>query len=164
MSFTQLSLLSMHQVIPLVLVGCTTSEFGLHHHGSAHTEDMIACSLRRTLPSLVFVAYTPFRYAYVFFKHNQKIYPCALVQWFTPIGDDPCKDMGMWIVEPDLDHHGQCVTAIVHMDTAVHGTHLLPVYGSAFVPHDLHFSETLCTFHTYYINKYTNHHMHKIVF
>ncbi|KAH9965583.1 hypothetical protein BJV74DRAFT_869979 [Russula compacta] len=87
--------------------------------------------------------------------HNRKRYPCALVQWF---------DTGMWMVEPDFDHRGQRVTAIVHLDTAVRGAHLLPIYGSAFIPHELHFSETLRAFHAYYINKYADHHMHQIAF
>jgi hypothetical protein len=29
------------------------------------------------------------------FKHNRVTYPCALVQWFVPIGDHPCEDTGM---------------------------------------------------------------------
>ncbi|KAH9975649.1 hypothetical protein BJV74DRAFT_862382 [Russula compacta] len=98
------------------------------------------------------------------FKHNRKRYPCALVQWFVPIGDHPCEDTGMWMVEPDFDHRGQCVTAIVHLDTAVRGAHLLPIYGLAFIPHELHFSETLRAFRAYYINKYADHHMHQIAF
>ena len=70
----------------------------------------------------------------------------------------------MWMVEPELDCHGQRVTAIVHLDTAVRGAHLLPVYGSTFIPHELHFSETLRAFRAYYINKYADHHMHKLAF
>ena len=70
----------------------------------------------------------------------------------------------MWMVEPYLDSHGQRVTAIVHIDTAICGAHLLPVYGTAFIPHDLHFSETLDAFHAYYVNKYADHHSHKIAF
>lgn len=98
------------------------------------------------------------------FKHDRKTYPCALVQWFVPIGDRPCKDTGMWMVEPDLDHHRQRVSAIVHIDTAVRGAHLLPVYGTAFIPYDLHFSETLHAFRSYYVNKYADHHSHEIAF
>ena len=53
------------------------------------------------------------------------------------------------------------VTAIVHLDTAVHRAYLLFIYGSAFIPHELHFSEMLHAFCTYYVNKYADHHMHK---
>ena len=98
------------------------------------------------------------------FRHNRKPYPCALVQWLVPVGDHPCEETGMWIVEPDLDDEGQRVTAIVHLETAIRGAHLIPVYGSAFIPHDLHYSETLGAFRAYYINKYADHHMHEIAF
>ena len=98
------------------------------------------------------------------FKHNSKDYPCALVQWFSPVGDEPCETTGMWVVEPDRDDHGQRATSILHIDTAVRGAHLLPVYGSAFIPDDLHYSKTLCAFRFYYINKYADHHMHEIAF
>jgi hypothetical protein len=101
------------------------------------------------------------------FKHNRITYPCALVQWFVPIGDHPCvacEDTGMWMVEPDMNSHGERVTAIVHIDTAVRGAHLLPIYGTTFIPHDLHFSETLYAFRAYYVNKYADHHSHEIAF
>ncbi|KAJ7099636.1 hypothetical protein C8R43DRAFT_1092365 [Mycena crocata] len=40
------------------------------------------------------------------FKYEGVDYPCALVTWFSTIGDDPCPDVGMWMVEPDLDDVG----------------------------------------------------------
>ena len=98
------------------------------------------------------------------FKHNRITYPCALVRWFTPVGDEPCADTGMWMVKPDFDRHGQHATGIVHLETAIRGAHLLPVYGPALIPNDLHFSETLCAFRIYYVNKYADHHMHQIAF
>jgi len=98
------------------------------------------------------------------FKHNRKRYPCALMQWFSPVSDEPCKDTGMWMVEPNFDQHRQRATGIVHLDTAVHGAHLLSVYGPTSIPNHLHFSKTLCAFRTYFINKYADHHMHQIAF
>ncbi|KAJ7755606.1 hypothetical protein B0H14DRAFT_2404858, partial [Mycena olivaceomarginata] len=32
-----------------------------------------------------------------------RIIPCALVTWFSAIGDELCPDVGMWMVESDLD-------------------------------------------------------------
>jgi hypothetical protein len=98
------------------------------------------------------------------FKHNKRTFPCALVEWFTPVGDEPCEETGMWIVEPDWDERGQRITSIVHIDTAVRGAHLIPVYGPKEISPDMHFSESLRAFHTYYINKYADHHMHEIAF
>jgi hypothetical protein len=40
------------------------------------------------------------------FKYRGSVIPCALVTWFSAIGDEPCPDVGMWMVEPDLDHRG----------------------------------------------------------
>lgn len=98
------------------------------------------------------------------FKHDRKTYPCALVQWFSPIDDEPCESTGMWVVEPDRDNRGQREVSIVHIETAVCGAHLIPVYGPNFIPHDLHFTETLHVFRSYYINKYADHYTHEIAF
>ncbi|KAJ7928693.1 hypothetical protein B0H13DRAFT_2228890 [Mycena leptocephala] len=43
------------------------------------------------------------------FKYRGSVIPCALVTWFSAIGDEPCPDVGMWMVEPNLDHRGQRV-------------------------------------------------------
>ncbi|KAJ6623790.1 hypothetical protein B0H10DRAFT_2431129 [Mycena sp. CBHHK59/15] len=32
------------------------------------------------------------------FKHRGVTYPCALVTWFSAIGEEPCPDVGMWMV------------------------------------------------------------------
>ena len=98
------------------------------------------------------------------FRHNQIIYPCALVQWFVPIGNHPYEETCMWMVEPEFNHNGQHVTVIVHLDTAVCGAHLIPIYGSAFIPHELYFSKMLHAFCVYYVNKYADHHMHKTAY
>ena len=68
------------------------------------------------------------------------------------------------MVEPEFNHNGQHITAIVHLDTAVHEAYLHPIYGSAFIPYELHFFETLHAFCIYYVNKYTDYHMHKTAY
>lgn len=40
------------------------------------------------------------------FFYRGELYPCALVQWFVPVGDQPCPDTGMWIVEPNVNADG----------------------------------------------------------
>ncbi|KAJ6617373.1 hypothetical protein B0H10DRAFT_2176466 [Mycena sp. CBHHK59/15] len=55
------------------------------------------------------------------FKHLGVTYPCALVTWFSAIGDEPCPDVGMWMVEPDVDHRGRRVLDIIHIDTILRG-------------------------------------------
>jgi hypothetical protein len=45
--------------------------------------------------------------AFMSFKASGITYPCALVTWFSTIGDEPCPDVDMWMVEPDLAPNGE---------------------------------------------------------
>lgn len=102
----------------------------------------------------------------LFFKFtlDKTEFPCALVSWFSPIGDDPCEDMGMWIVEPDLDAHGHRVTSVVHLDCILWGAHLIGVTGKEKVPRKLQHSDSLDAYKAFYVNKYIDHHAHEIAF
>ncbi|KAJ7256417.1 hypothetical protein C8J57DRAFT_1437043 [Mycena rebaudengoi] len=51
------------------------------------------------------------------FKHRGIVYPCTLVTWLSVIGDEPFPEVGMWMVKPDVDCHGQRVMDIIHIDT-----------------------------------------------
>ncbi|KAJ7654883.1 hypothetical protein B0H17DRAFT_956665, partial [Mycena rosella] len=59
------------------------------------------------------------------FKHRGISYPCALVTWFPAIGDEPCPNVGMWMVEPDLDGCRQRFMDIIYFDTILRGAHLI---------------------------------------
>ncbi|KAJ6600185.1 hypothetical protein B0H10DRAFT_2179053 [Mycena sp. CBHHK59/15] len=98
------------------------------------------------------------------FKYDGIDYPCALVTWFSSIGDEPCPDVGMWMVEPDLDHHGRRVMDIIHIDTILRGAHLIPIFGDDFLLHHFKYSSSLHSFRAFYINKYADHHSHEIAF
>ncbi|KAJ6522564.1 hypothetical protein B0H19DRAFT_1215129 [Mycena capillaripes] len=98
------------------------------------------------------------------FKHGGITYPCALVTWFSAIGDTPCPDVGMWMVEPDVDYHGRQVMDIIHIDTILRGAHLIGIYGDSFLPRHFKYSDTLDSFKTFYINKYADHHANEIAF
>ena len=95
------------------------------------------------------------------FTHNDIEYPCALIEWYDCIADSPDEDTGMWIVKPVPDN-----SAIIHLDSILCCTHLIPVFGQNFVDRSLGltFSDSLDAFLFYYVNKYVDHHMHKIVF
>ncbi|KAF8258966.1 hypothetical protein EI94DRAFT_1774043 [Lactarius quietus] len=56
------------------------------------------------------------------FIFRDKVYPCALVQWFSMYIDS--------LVEPDLDVRGQCACSVIHIDTILHSAHLIGVAGS----------------------------------
>ncbi|KAJ7930653.1 hypothetical protein B0H13DRAFT_2228231 [Mycena leptocephala] len=98
------------------------------------------------------------------FKYRGVTYPCALVTWFSAIGDEPCPDVGMWMVEPDLDNRGQRVMDIIHVDTILRRAHLIGVYGDHFLPRHFKYSDSLDSFKAFYINKYADHHTHEIAF
>ncbi|KAJ7469493.1 hypothetical protein FB451DRAFT_1368533 [Mycena latifolia] len=98
------------------------------------------------------------------FKYLGVTYPCALVTWFSTIGEEPCPDVGMWMVEPDVDRRGRRVMDIIHVDTILRGAHLIGIYGDSFLPRHFKHSDTLDRFNTFYVNKYADHHAHEIAF
>ena len=101
------------------------------------------------------------------FTHNKVRYPCALVDWFSRVGDSPNENTEMWIVEKiagESNAAGERRTAILHLDTIVRAAHLLPVFGRQTVSRTLSFTDTLDTFTTFYVNKYADHHAFETAF
>lgn len=97
------------------------------------------------------------------FSHEGVDYPCALVHWFSRVGN--LRDnTGMWVVEPDMLDDGRAAVAIVHLDSIVRAAHLLPVFGEERVSKTLSFTDTLDTFTQFYVNKYADHHAFEIPF
>jgi hypothetical protein len=98
------------------------------------------------------------------FSHDCVEYPCALVHWFSRVGDLPDDHTGMWVVEPDTVDDGEPFMSIIHLDTIVRASHLLPVFGQGRVSRTLQFTDTLDTFTRFYVNKYIDHHAFEIAF
>ncbi|KAK7684404.1 hypothetical protein QCA50_012351 [Cerrena zonata] len=98
------------------------------------------------------------------FKHEGVVFPCALIEWFEPVVNNPDELTGMWVVEPEFDGDGIRECAIIHLDSIVRAAHLIPVYGVDSLPPFFHFSESLDAFQAYYVNKYVDHHAHEIAF
>ncbi|KAH9014265.1 hypothetical protein EDB85DRAFT_1876506, partial [Lactarius pseudohatsudake] len=94
------------------------------------------------------------------FTHEGVEYPCALVHWFSCVGDSPDERTGMWVVEPDHKSH----VSIIRLDGIVRASHLLPVFGWGHVSTTLSFPNTLDTFTSFYVNKYVDHHAFEIAF
>ncbi|KAN0107708.1 hypothetical protein V8E52_009875 [Russula decolorans] len=92
-------------------------------------------------------------------------YPYALIQWFSHIAEGPDEDTGMWIVQPDKDvSSGLPIRQVIHLDTIVRAAHLIGVYGDKFLPRGLTFDHSLDVFHSYYVNKFIDHHAYKIAY
>ncbi|KAI0666050.1 hypothetical protein C8Q78DRAFT_1072573 [Trametes maxima] len=90
--------------------------------------------------------------------------PCALVEWFSPVGDEPDEETGLWIVQPDIDRNGSRELGIVHIETVLRSAHLIPAFGDDPIPPYLTSSDALDSFEAYYVNKYADHHAHEIAF
>jgi len=99
------------------------------------------------------------------FEAGDEVFSCALIHHFCKSFDDPDPDNGMWIVEPDFDGDGYRVMSVVHIDSVVRATHLLPVFrGDVSVPREINFSHTLDIFSAFYVNKYIDHHAFESMF
>lgn len=91
-----------------------------------------------------------------------KDFSCALVNWFIPTYDEPDEATGMWVVEPKLKDSTRTIE-VIHLDAIARVIHLLPVYGSGYLPEDFHYLFSLDSFKTYFVNHYINHHAHEFL-
>ena len=89
-------------------------------------------------------------------------YSCALVEWFTTDNNGPDATTGLWIVRPEMANDTR-VTSIIPIASIARACHLMPVLGSASLPTDFHFSDTLDAFKAYYINAYIDYHSHEVL-
>lgn len=103
------------------------------------------------------------RMFFSFIYHGVK-YPCALIRWFSRVGDMPDEDTGMWMVEADLNAEGKPFMSVIHLDTIVRAAHLIGVYGNVFLPRGISAHNSLDVFRTFYVNKYIDHHAFEIAF
>lgn len=93
------------------------------------------------------------------FKHGGTIYPCALVHWFSPVGNAPDEATGMWVVEPDHFEDGQPFMDVIHIDSIYRAAHLIGRCGDEFIPEELTFADSLDYFSAFYVSKFADHHM-----
>ncbi|KAH7905240.1 hypothetical protein BJ138DRAFT_1138338 [Hygrophoropsis aurantiaca] len=92
------------------------------------------------------------------FTFQGTLYPCALVHWFARISDEPDENTGMWKVQPQFNDDKSAEISIIHIDTIFRAAHLIPVYGSKFVPKSIKYHHSYDVFRTFYVNKYADHH------
>ncbi|KAG2156836.1 uncharacterized protein EDB93DRAFT_1078966, partial [Suillus bovinus] len=97
------------------------------------------------------------------FKYKWVLYECAVVHWFNVISKAPDEDMGMWIVQPSFDGRSPNIS-VMHINAIYHAAHLLPIYGTDYIPCNINFYHSLDTFHAFYINKLADHHAFEIAF
>lgn len=97
------------------------------------------------------------------FQHDDLLYPCALVEKFQTVGDTTDRNMGMWVVKPDIGHDGYPVTAVVRIDSILRAAHLMPVFGKDPIPIGFDRTDTLDAFAAFYVNKFIDHHAHEFL-
>ncbi|KAG0693141.1 hypothetical protein DFH29DRAFT_1007609 [Suillus ampliporus] len=85
------------------------------------------------------------------FKYKWVLYECAVIHWFDAIGEAPDEDTGMWIVRPSFDGRSPNIS-VIHINAIYHAAHLLPIYGTDYIPRNINFSHSLDAFRTFYVN------------
>ncbi|KAG0700037.1 hypothetical protein DFH29DRAFT_983264 [Suillus ampliporus] len=89
-------------------------------------------------------------------------FKCAVVHWFLYIlnGRDP--DTGMYIVAPSMNDNDTPGVSVIHIDSIFRAAHLIPVYGTSLLPHEITAHHSYDIFCAYYVNKYADHHAFEI--
>lgn len=103
--------------------------------------------------------------AFFSIKHNDDTIPCALVEWYETVGNNPDPDIGMWVVKPEYTANRQRqVAAVIHLDSIVRGVHLIPVYKKHQIARKHVYPMTLNTFRRFYVNKYVDYHAFETIY
>ncbi|KAI6098291.1 hypothetical protein EDD16DRAFT_1768168 [Pisolithus croceorrhizus] len=99
------------------------------------------------------------------FKYQGTFYPCAVIHWFDRVGEGPDEATGMWIVRPGYRMRNLRNIAVVHIDTIYRAAHLIPVYATHNIDsRDIKPHCSYDMFHSFYVNKYADHHAFEIAF
>ena len=90
------------------------------------------------------------------------VVPCALVSWFVPTQGEHDPETGMWTVEPEGTRACRPVQ-VIPLKSIARGAHLLPKYGSGFLPNTISHVNALDVFQAYFVNSYIDHHCHEFL-
>lgn len=101
------------------------------------------------------------------FRHENVVYPCALVEWFETVGEECDEDTGMWMVKPEysmLTTGRKRTASVIHLDCVLRGAHLLPIFLDKPVLRNVRYFDALTAFRAFYVNKYIDYHVFETVF
>ena len=96
--------------------------------------------------------------------NQNTVYLCTLVDHYKILGRQPDHVMSMWKVSLDKVNNNQVLQSVEPLDSIVCAVHLLPVFGTGYIPDHWPYSLTLDSFQQFYINKYADHHSHQIIY
>lgn len=98
------------------------------------------------------------------FRYDGRRYECALVHWYTRIGNAPDEDTGMWIVRPTFLRGRRPSLAVIHVESIFRAAHLIGVTkGQRIDLVDLEYHRSLDVFNRFYVNKYIDHHAFELL-
>ncbi|KAE9401702.1 hypothetical protein BT96DRAFT_956441 [Gymnopus androsaceus JB14] len=132
-------------------IHCTCSWYGHPHWDTVAViinEDELGFRGMSAARALLFFA----------FKYKDSEYPCALVHWYNTYGHSCDSKTGMWTCRPHL--------AVLHLDSLLHGIHLIPMYDSKALPcsQGLAHYNNLDVFTAFYVNCFADYHSNEILF
>jgi hypothetical protein len=87
---------------------------------------------------------------------------CALVHCYALARSSPDDDTGMWVVRPTFQG-AQPSLRVIALQHILRASHLMPVYGGSFLPEDFDFSWSLDAFMSFFVNSYSDHHVHQLI-
>ena len=103
--------------------------------------------------------------AFLSFTHQSKKYQCALVSWFSRIGNQPDSNTGMWMVHADINEQRERYRSVISLDSIVRAAHLIPIFGTEFTRRGLTPAHSLTTiFCGWYVNKFIDYHAFELAF
>ena len=106
---------------------------------------------------------TQLRLLFSFIDANDgEVIPCALISWFVPAQEERDPETGMWTVEPEGMRACRPVQ-VIPLKSITQGAHLLPKYGSRFLPITISHVNASDVFQAYFINPYIDYHCHKFL-
>ncbi|KAG2028673.1 hypothetical protein BDR03DRAFT_882936, partial [Suillus americanus] len=84
--------------------------------------------------------------AFFSFQYQGGVYSCAVIHWFDKVSDTADEDTGMWIVCPGYSANNSPEHAIIHINAIYCAAHLIPVYGTEFLPREFKFYDSYDAF------------------
>lgn len=101
--------------------------------------------------------------AFLSFEYDDDIYSCALVEWFSAVGDSVDPLTGMWLVTPDKSA-GRRALGVIHLDCIFRSCMLIGLTNAEFLPKEFKYSGTHTSFRTFYLNKFADYHSHETLY
>jgi hypothetical protein len=68
------------------------------------------------------------------------------------------------MVEPEYDDDGNRLTSVIHLDSILYSAHLIGISREDLIPHNLHYTDSLSAFCSFYVNKYSDYHAFRLAF